>query len=71
MSKTWKIIIAIVLVSLLLGAVCMGVGLMTGGSLERIFANLDDKYHVQMYLDWGGESWQILREAMTGQTPAA
>ena len=36
MTKGWKIIGSVVLVLILLGAICIGVGFMTGGELLRV-----------------------------------
>lgn len=52
MKKGWRIIITIVLVAILLGAVSVGVGLMTGGDLPRIYAALDERYHPALYYDY-------------------
>ena len=41
MSKGWRIIGAIVLVLVLLGAICIGVGFMTGGDVADIYSTLD------------------------------
>ena len=47
--------------SILLGAVCMGVGMMTGADFSRIWATLDDKYHVEMYYQYFLEVWSLLQ----------
>ena len=52
MKKGWSIIITLVLVAILLGAVCVGVGLMTGGDMSRIISVLDERYHPEMYYNW-------------------
>ena len=52
MNKSWRIILTIVLISILLGAVCAGVGLVTGGEWDRIHATLDARYHLDMYWNW-------------------
>ncbi len=54
MSKSWRIIITVVLIAALAGAVCAGVGLITGGEWDRIHAALDARYHLDMY-------WNYLR----------
>jgi len=53
MKKAWRIVIAIVLVCVLLGAVCIGVGMITGADMERIYSVLDDRYHLTMYYQYG------------------
>ncbi len=61
MKSGWKIILLVVLIAILLGAVCMGVGLMTGADFTRIWATLDDKYHVDMYYQYFMEVWALLQ----------
>ena len=52
MSKAWKIVISIVLIAILLGAVCIGVGMLTGADMERIYNILDKRYMVGQYYQW-------------------
>lgn len=61
MKSGWKIILLVVLIAILLGAVCMGVGKMTGADFTRIWATLDDKYHVEMYYQYFVEVWSLLQ----------
>ncbi len=61
MKSGWKIILLVVLIAILLGAVCMGVGMMTGADFARIWATLDDKYHVEMYYQYFVEVWSLLQ----------
>ena len=61
MKSGWKIILLVVLIAILLGAVCMGVGMMTGADFFRIWATLDDKYHVEMYYQYFLEVWSLLQ----------
>lgn len=61
MKSGWKIILLVVLIAILLGAVCMGVGMMTGADFARIWATLDDKYHVDMYYQYFVEVWTLLQ----------
>ena len=51
MKKGWRVILGIVLVAVILGAVCFGVGMMTGADLNRIIHNLDDQYQVVTYIN--------------------
>ncbi len=64
MSKSWRIIMVVVLVAILLGAVCVGVGLVTGGEWDRIYTTLDGRYHVDMYVDWLGQVYVAIRDAL-------
>lgn len=52
MKKGWYIVLVIVLSALLLGAVCIGVGFITGADSARIFAVLDNKYGITLYTDY-------------------
>ncbi|MGI5976909.1 MAG: hypothetical protein ACOX68_04340 [Candidatus Limivicinus sp.] len=52
MKKAWQIVIAIVLIAALLGAVCLGVGLITGAEYDRIFTVLDERYSLKLYYDY-------------------
>ena len=52
MKSGWKIILIVVVIAILLGAVCMGVGAMTGADFTRIWATLDNRYHVDMYYQY-------------------
>ena len=53
MSKGWRIIGTLILVLVLLGGICIGVGFMTGGDVVEIYAGLNSKYNLSGY--W--ESW--------------
>ena len=61
MKSGWKIILLVVLIAILLGVVCMGVGMMTGADFSRIWTTLDDKYHVEMYYQYFLEVWSLLQ----------
>ncbi len=59
MNKGWKIIGGIVLVLILLGAICIGVGFMTGGDVVDIYSTLNIRYNLSGY-------WELWSEwAMT------
>ena len=70
MSKGWKIIGGVVLVLILLGAICIGVGFMTGGDVVEIYHSLDARYRLVDYWnawsDWAMESlhniWEGVRQ---------
>lgn len=69
MKKGWRIITVIVMVALLLGAVCIGVGLMTGANGERIYSVLDNRYHLTEYVDaysaYFNETMNLYSQALT------
>ena len=52
MKSGWKIILIVVVIAILLGAICIGVGAMTGADFTRIWATLDNRYHVDMYYEY-------------------
>lgn len=56
MSRGWRVIGALVLVLVLLGAICIGVGFMTGGNMANIYSSLDLRYnltgHWEQYSQW-------------------
>ena len=73
MKKGWRVIMTVVLIAALLGAVCVGVGLMTGAELPRIYSALDDRYQLSSYLaaytQYAGELMNAVTEVW--QTPVA
>lgn len=52
MKKGWLIIGIIVLIAVLVGTVCIGVGLVTGADMARIFSVLDSRYHLDLYVQY-------------------
>ena len=63
MKKGWRIILTIVLVVLILGGVSFGVGLLTGGDVDRIILNLDEHYQVMTYINtYTGYVRQLLQQ---------
>lgn len=63
MSKSWRVISLVVLIAILLGAVCVGVGLVTGGEWDRIYSTLDARYHIDMYVEYVGQVLTVIRDA--------
>lgn len=51
MRTGWRIILTIVVVVILLGAICFGVGLLTGANPDRILQSLNSDYHLNSYID--------------------
>ena len=45
-------VFVVVLAVVVLGAVCMGVGFITGADTARIYSVLDDKYSLTLYSDY-------------------
>ena len=60
MKSGWKIILIVVVIAILRGAICIGVGAMTGADFTRIWATLDNRYHVDMYYQYFVEVWNTL-----------
>lgn len=60
MRKGWRIIITIVLIVALLGAVSVGVGLMTGAEMDRIYSVVDERYNVTAWLEYYQQVYDIL-----------
>ena len=67
MSKGWKIIGGVVLVLILLGAICIGVGFMTGGDLVDIYSALNAKFRIVEYWDaWSDWAAQLFNNIWEG-----
>lgn len=60
MKKGWKIVTAIAFAAILLGAVFIGVGLLTGADFSRIYGTLDQRYQITMYYNWMLEAIQAV-----------
>ena len=61
MIKGWKLVIGISFAAIILGAVCIGVGLLTGADFERIFTTLDQRYQIVAYFNWLLESVEAVK----------
>ncbi len=46
MKNGWRVILVIVLVAILFGGICLGVGLMTGADMSRIYTVLDKQFNL-------------------------
>ena len=70
MSKGWRILGTIVLVLVLLGAICIGVGFMTGGDVADIYSTLDLRYNLsgrwEQYSQWAITSFNNIVEGVRG-----
>lgn len=49
MEGAWRVVISIVLIAVLLGSVSIGVGLITGGRIDRVYSTLEGKYNISSY----------------------
>ena len=61
MMRAWKIVIAISFAAILLGGVCIGVGMLTGAEFERIFTTLDQRYQLSVYYNWTLEAIDAIK----------
>lgn len=52
MKKLGKIICIIALTALIIGVVCLAVGMITGADFSRIYSMLDARYHIGMYYEY-------------------
>ena len=69
MKKAWRVVLIIVIVSIAIGSVSAGVGVLTGADFERIGAVLQERaaqknldLHAFLH-DWIPQSIQIIRDA--------
>lgn len=46
MKNGWRVVLIIVLVAILFGGVCLGVGIMTGSDMSRIYTVLDKQFNL-------------------------
>ena len=56
MKKAWKVILILALCILILGEIILGVGLLTGGSPERVWDKLNENYHITELVGMWNES---------------
>lgn len=64
MRKAWLIIGVIVLTAVLIGTVGIGVGLVTGADMARIFSVLDGRYHLDLYAQYFSELVDVFKSAL-------
>ena len=65
MKKAWRIIISIVLIAVLLGGVCVGVGFITGADTDRIYSVLDSRYNLTDWIAYIKEVCSIVWNTFT------
>ena len=66
MKKAWRVIFAIVLIAVILGALCIGVGLLTGAKMDVIYQVLDNRYHVEVYYQYVLDVINAVTSALAG-----
>ncbi|MBQ3211149.1 MAG: hypothetical protein IJB09_06605 [Oscillospiraceae bacterium] len=52
MRRVWPIVMTVVLIVVLIGAVSVGVGLITGANMDRVFNVLDNQYNLTIYYEY-------------------
>ena len=52
MKNGWRIIIIVVLIAILLGGICLGVGVITGADMSHIYETLDEQYNLVGWYDY-------------------
>jgi hypothetical protein len=70
MSKGWRIIGTLVLVLALLGAICIGVGFMTGGDVVEVYSSLNTRFNLtgywEAYSGYAADRAIEIRDAVMG-----
>ena len=56
MKKAWKIILILALCILILGEIVLGVGLLTGGSPERVWDKVNEHYNIKAVVEIWNDS---------------
>lgn len=69
MKNSWRIILIIAALGILLGGICFGVGILTGAETDRILQSLNNDYHlntyVEVYKDYFGQVTQYIGSLFT------
>ncbi len=60
MKRVWKVVGIIILAAVVLGCVCVAVGIFTGADYDRIYSVLDARYHIKMWTDYGLQVIEVL-----------
>ncbi len=66
MKGAWRVIITVALVAALIGALCMGVGLLTGAKMDVIYQALDSRYHIEVYTQYVLDVVNAVASALVG-----
>ena len=64
MKRAWTIISVIVLAAVLLGTICVGVGIMTGADIARTFSVLDSRYHFDLWTETYQQSYAVITDTV-------
>lgn len=66
MAKIWRVVISVVLIAVLLGAVFVLVGIITGGSADYVWNLFDARVHLS---DYQGMSLKELVQSIADKIP--
>lgn len=64
MEKFRKILLGFIIVVFVLGLICVGVGFLTGGDFERIFAVLNSRFHIESTLSLYGSYFERIKDLL-------
>lgn len=66
MQRAWRVVLSIVLVALIIGAICIAVGFMTGADVSRMMQTSENNGQLRTilsYAQWAKEAYQVIVEA--------
>ena len=66
MKKAWSVIFTVALVVFMLGALCVGVGLLTGAKMDVIYQVLNENYHIEVYYQYVLDVFNAVASAFAG-----
>lgn len=70
MEEAWRVIAVVVMIAVMLSVIAVGVGLLTGGSTERVLRLLDSKYqaidYAKAYLKYAVDVYNAVVGAVFG-----
>lgn len=64
MKKVWKAVGVLVLIMVVLGAILIGVGFVTGADSSRIYSVLDNQYLLTDKIDWLAQVFDLYSDAL-------
>lgn len=62
MKKSWKVVIYIIMTAIVLGLICVGVGMLTGADFDRIYQILDNRFDIEQWRVFFQESMRAASE---------
>lgn len=64
MKKVWKAVGVLALIMVILGAILIGVGFVTGADTSRIYSVLDNQYLLTEKIDWLAQVFDLYSDAL-------